>query len=139
MRIYRYAALLTALSLMLCGCGLGDEVESRAYVLALGVDRADEGGIELTVRVPKISKPDSAEKEGGSDSPYLTFSASGETLREAGLWDYFFDELTDRMNRCRQKQDTSWNLTAQILIQQVHTDTGHGNLTKDNVTTEVTS
>lgn len=83
MRILRYAALLTALSLMFCGCGLGDEVESRAYVLALGVDRADEGGIELTVRVPKIGKPDSAEKEGGSDSPYLTFSASGETLRQA--------------------------------------------------------
>ena len=84
MRIFRYAALLTALSLMFCGCGLGDEVESRAYVLALGVDRADEGGIELTVRVPKIGKSDGgAEKEGSSDSPYLTFSASGKTLRQA--------------------------------------------------------
>ena len=35
-------------ALLLCGCGVSGEVENQAYVLVLGVDRADDGQLELT-------------------------------------------------------------------------------------------
>ena len=51
-------------------------------------------------------------------------------------WDYFWEQLTVRTNLYHSKPDTSWNLPAQILIQQRHTDTGHGKLENYCTTTE---
>ena len=85
MQNHRLIALLIGLSLLLCGCGQSDEVESRAYVLVLGIDRTENGDIGLTVRVPKIGNigSESSQKESAPDSPYLAFSTSGDTLYQA--------------------------------------------------------
>ena len=84
MRRLRLCALLIALSLALCGCQVTGEVENQAYVLVLAIDQADDGGLMLTARVPRIGKgsmkSDGGESEG---SPYLTFSVSAPTWSAA--------------------------------------------------------
>ncbi len=82
MRRIRLIALLAGIALLLCGCGVSGEVENQAYVLVLGVDRLDEGQLELTARVPRIGKSKPGDSgEGGGD--YLTFSASGSDYPQA--------------------------------------------------------
>ena len=76
MRRLALIALLAGVALLLCGCGVSGEVENQAYVLVLGVDRADDGQLELTARVPKIGKTKAGDS-GQSGGDYLTFSASG--------------------------------------------------------------
>ena len=75
---------MIALSVALCGCQVTGEVENQAYVLVLAVDQADDGGVTLTARVPRIGKGgvkrDGGESEG---SPYLTFSVSAPTWSAA--------------------------------------------------------
>lgn len=80
MRIARLTALLTALCLALCGCSISREVEHQAYVLVMGLDKAD-GGVELTIRIPKIGM---SKGDGGDDaSPYLVFGARGSDFSQA--------------------------------------------------------
>lgn len=82
MRKFGLIALLACAALLLCGCGVSGEVENQAYVLVLGVDRLDDGQLELTARIPKIGKSKAGESgEGGGD--YLTFSASGGDYPQA--------------------------------------------------------
>ena len=73
---------------------------------------------------------------GLSDDAYVVMAKHPETLVGAGKWDYFWEQLTVRTNLYHSKPDTSWNLPAQILIQQRHTDTGHGKLENYCTTTE---
>ncbi|MBR4200788.1 MAG: DUF4173 domain-containing protein [Oscillospiraceae bacterium] len=73
---------------------------------------------------------------GLSDDAYVVMAKHPETLVDAEKWDYFWDQLTVRTNLYHSKPDTSWNLTAQILIQQCNTDTGHGKLENYCTTTE---
>lgn len=78
MRIRALTLLLAALALGLCGCRVSGEVENQAYVLVLGMDRADDGSLTLTAKVPKIGKADKGkadEADGGGD--YLLFSGGG--------------------------------------------------------------
>ena len=84
----KLAALIVVLGLALTGCQDTGEVENQAYVLVLAIDRAEDGALALTVRVPRIgsggSKSDKADSGG---SPYLTFSVS------APSWSRALDEL----------------------------------------------
>ncbi len=76
--------LTAALCLSMGGCAVQDEIENQAYVLVLGIDRADDGALRLTARVPRIGKNRKTDVEGGSEqSAYLTFSASGEDWARA--------------------------------------------------------
>lgn len=84
MRRLRLCGLMIALSLALCGCQVIGEVENQAYVLVLAMDRADDGGLTLTARVPRIGKGGMKKDEGESEgSPYLTFSVSAPTWSAA--------------------------------------------------------
>ena len=47
--------VLLAAICLLGGCGSSAQVEDQAYVIAMGIDRTDDGGIELSVQIPKIS------------------------------------------------------------------------------------
>ena len=80
MRVRSVIWLLAAAALMLCGCRVSGEVENMAYVLILGVDRAPEGGLELTARVPRVGK---AGQDDGSGGDYLLFSGVGTTWPQA--------------------------------------------------------
>lgn len=74
--------LLLGAALLLSGCRVSGEVENQAYVLVLGVDRLEDGSLELTARVPQIGKSDdSGEQPGGGG--YLVFSGSGDGYAQA--------------------------------------------------------
>ncbi len=81
----RLALLLSLTALLLTGCGgTTGEVENQAYALVLGIDRADTGGIELTMRIPRIGHPGDSNAGGeASGSPYLVLSAAGEDYAQA--------------------------------------------------------
>lgn len=70
--------LLGLVCLGIAGCGVTGEVENQAYALLMGVDRASDGGIELTVRIPRIGRGAEGDgKSGGEGEPYLTIAAAG--------------------------------------------------------------
>lgn len=84
MRIRSLIALIVLSSLTLGGCHVSGELENQAYVLVLGIDRTEGGGLELTARVPKIGK--SQEPKGGDASggePYLTFTVTADSWPQA--------------------------------------------------------
>lgn len=75
----RLTLVLAAVCLAMAGCSPSMEVENQAYVLVMGLDEAG-GGLEVTVRVPKIGQ--SEIKDGGKSggSSYLTFAARGNSF-----------------------------------------------------------
>ena len=77
MRGFSLIALMLAACFALSGCAFRAEVENQAYVLILGIERREDGLLELTARVPKIGESSNGNKEGGAASPYQTFSARG--------------------------------------------------------------
>ncbi len=72
MRVTRLFVLIALPCLLLCGCQRTGEVENQAYVLVLGMDRAEDGLLRLTARIPKVGKrigsrpgmPSSASRRG---------------------------------------------------------------------------
>lgn len=83
--MYRLTAvlLLLFLALPLCGCSAAGQVENQAYVIALGVDRSADGGIELSVQVPKISGGQSSSEDGSSAEEYLSVSVRADSYEHA--------------------------------------------------------
>jgi len=66
----------------LCGC-TSAQVEDQAYVLVMGLDRTEDGKIEMTVQIPQISGS-SGESGGGSDqNNYKHFSILANNYEEA--------------------------------------------------------
>lgn len=82
MRRGRLTALLCAAAILLSGCGVSGELENQAYVLVLGVDRSEDGRLQLTARVPQIGKGKAAGQEGDNGG-YLTFAGSGDGYPQA--------------------------------------------------------
>ena len=75
------AAVLTPLfCLGLVGCGLTQQPEHQAYVITLGIDRAENGLIEVWVQVPSIGGSQSSGEGGSGGSKYEMFSAQGGDL-----------------------------------------------------------
>lgn len=76
------ATFLLLLCLGLGGCGLTQQPEHQAYVITLGIDRAQNGQVEVWVQVPSIGGGSSEEGESGG-SKYEMFSAQGADLSDA--------------------------------------------------------
>lgn len=75
--------LLCLICLGVGGCGVTGEVENQAYALVMGVD-AKDGGIELTIRIPRIGRSGkNDEQSGGSGEDYLLISAAGDDFARA--------------------------------------------------------
>lgn len=76
-------ALLAAASLVLGGCSTVHEVENQAYALVMGLDTRADGGLELSIRVPRIgtSKEDSGAGVAAGD--YLAYAVEGGSFDEA--------------------------------------------------------
>lgn len=84
MRIARPIAWLALSCLLLCGCQRTGEVENQAYVLVLGLDRAPDGAVRLTARVPKVGKGSAGEvEEQPGGGKYMTFTATGADWPQA--------------------------------------------------------
>lgn len=71
-------ALLTAVALLLSGCGQLTQVENLAFVILFGVDLTDDGQIEVVAQIPKITGSKGEEDSGGSSSSdNLVYAADG--------------------------------------------------------------
>lgn len=66
-----------------------------------------------------------------SEDAYNVMARHPELLKQAGQWEYFLSHAETRDKAYELHKDRSWNIPAQILIQQLHTDTGHGMLLQD--------
>lgn len=76
--------MLATLMPMLAGCGINGEVENQAYALVLGVDQTEAGGIELTIRIPRIGQSGNEEAGGSTEQKaYLVLAASGNSYAQA--------------------------------------------------------
>lgn len=77
--------MLCLICVLLTGCAVTGEVENQAYALVLGVDEAPNGGIALTIRIPRIGQSGSGDGQeaGGKGEPYLVLSASGGDYAQA--------------------------------------------------------
>lgn len=82
MRKISLLILLLAL-LSLTACSTAGQVENQAYVIAMGVDRTSNGGIELSVQVPVISGSQGASEGGSSDKEYLPVSVRADSYEHA--------------------------------------------------------
>lgn len=80
-----FLSLILFLSaLLLNGCSITEQVENQAYVLALGVDKSMDGGIELSIQIPKISgNQPSSSGTGGSGSPYMSMHVTAGDYEHA--------------------------------------------------------
>lgn len=76
--------ILCLLCAVLTGCAVTGEVENQAYALVMGVDGTQDGGIELTIRIPRIGQGDrDGEESGGEGEPYLVIAAAGGDYAQA--------------------------------------------------------
>jgi len=85
-RLCRLLSLL-ALSLSLVGCWSRIEINDLAIVGLIGIDRSEDGDIELWINVNVPSRlggaPGTAPAQGSSGSPVVTLSARGQTVVQA--------------------------------------------------------
>lgn len=64
------------------GCSQVKQVENQAYIIVMGLDRADDGQIEMTVQLPHIAS--SGESDSGtSGGKYFTMSVSEDDYESA--------------------------------------------------------
>ncbi len=63
-----------------------------------------------------------------SEDAYVVMADHPETLKRAGQIDLFLEKANRIVDNYHENKDLSWNMPAQILIQLMHTDTGHGKL-----------
>lgn len=84
MRLVCLSLILALICPGLAGCAVTGEVENQAYALVMGVDRAPEGGIGLTIRIPRIGQGgEGGEASGGKGEPYLVIAAAGDDYAQA--------------------------------------------------------
>lgn len=79
----RSLALLVTIALLLCGCAQSSQVEDQAYVLVMGLDRSEDGKIQMTVQIPQISGNGDAPDSGGKESAYKQFCITAESYESA--------------------------------------------------------
>ena len=82
-RCMKSVCLLTAMLLM-AGCSQIEQVENQAYAVAMGIDRTEEGGMEITVTLPQIAASGGeGEESGGSGGKYFQVSVQGTNYESA--------------------------------------------------------
>lgn len=79
----RSLALLVTIALLLCGCAQSSQVEDQAYVLVMGLDRSEDGKIQMTVQIPQISGNGDAPDSDGKESAYKQFCITAESYESA--------------------------------------------------------
>lgn len=77
MKAVSFFVLLCLLVICFSGCTQAHQVESQAFVLAMGVDLTDDGSFVFSARMPKIASNSSESESTGSGSDYLNISAVG--------------------------------------------------------------
>lgn len=84
-RISSQLLLLLLLLALLClsACSTAGQVENQAYVIAMGLDRCSDGGIELSVQVPIISGTQASSEGGSSNMSYLPVSVHADSYDQA--------------------------------------------------------
>jgi len=78
--------LIISLSLSLCGCWNNFEVESLAIVIGVGIDKADDGQMQVTAEVLKPNRGNQAGGSaggGGSGRSSIVYTVEGATLFDA--------------------------------------------------------
>ena len=83
MRRLALIPLLCLIGAVASGCAVTGEIENQAYALVMGVDIAPDGGIELTIRIPRIGQGGGKEDAVGKGEPYLRISAAGDDYPQA--------------------------------------------------------
>ena len=61
-----------------------------------------------------------------SEDAYTVMAKHPDALKRTNQWEYFVKDAKFCIDRYGRQNDRSWNIPAQILIQQMHTDTGNG-------------
>lgn len=79
----RFLALLMLPALLLSGCSQASQVENHAYVLVMGLDQTQDGDIQMTVQIPRISGNADSQSDTGSSGDYLKLSVSAENYESA--------------------------------------------------------
>ena len=74
--------LLLLMCMLLGGCTQATQVENHAYVLVMGLDLLQDGQIQMTVLVPKISGS-TEPSGGGTDSNYTSFVVTADHYEAA--------------------------------------------------------
>jgi len=77
------AGLLVLLAFLLSGCALASQVEDQAYVLIMGLDRSDDGQLEMSVKIPKISGGTEQTGASGSSENYMQLSVKADDFEGA--------------------------------------------------------
>ena len=80
-----FAAFVLAFLFLLSGCWDSKEINELGFVIAIGIDRAnDSGDYILTIQIanPKLASRESS-SSGGNANPFYVYSARGRTLIEA--------------------------------------------------------
>jgi spore germination protein KC len=73
-------ALLLIFALALSGCWGSREMDSLAYILVLGIDEGEKGGVAIYAQVGVPSQP----SEGGGGEPaFITLTSEGRNMTEA--------------------------------------------------------
>ena len=68
----------------LAACAQSEQVENQAYAVVMGIDRTDNGDMEITVQLPKIAASGGeSEGSGKSDSSYFQVSVKGSNYEAA--------------------------------------------------------
>lgn len=71
--------IVLAFTFMLTGCWDRVEIEDRAFVVSMGIDKGQEGEYIVTATVPLLKK----DGDNDSDEPHHIKTASGKTITEA--------------------------------------------------------
>lgn len=80
----KFSFLFLMLSLMcLNGCALTSQVEDQAYVLVMGLDRAPDDQLEMTVQIPKISGSTQEGSSSGGNENYMQMSVTAADFEGA--------------------------------------------------------
>lgn len=80
------AVLLLASTVLLSGCSQSSQVENQAFVLVMGLDRTEDGELELCVQLPRVSggsSPGGEGNGGGSSDNYIQLSVTGSNFDSA--------------------------------------------------------
>ncbi|HYK72560.1 MAG TPA: Ger(x)C family spore germination protein [Pseudoneobacillus sp.] len=83
--IYKKYLLLTIIILLLTSCTGKREINDLALVMAVGLDKGKDGGVEVTVQVvrPGDARGQTGAPSGNTGDPIWAVSAEGKTIFEA--------------------------------------------------------
>lgn len=83
MRRIKALSLLLAAAFLLSGCSLSTQLEDQAYVLVMGLDRTQDGQIELSTQIPKISGSMGESGSSGKAENYMQISVKANNFEGA--------------------------------------------------------